>query len=69
MVPWYVEIGRSATLARHLRHLAVQCGFAIYLARTMKNKAGKMDLLVFAAIIVVWIVLQAWILPRFGVQT
>ena len=37
--------------------------------RIVQNRAGKMDYLVFAAIIVAWIVLQAWILPKFGVQT
>jgi len=34
------------------------------------NKGGKIvEILIPLGILVVWIVLQAWVLPRFGVKT
>jgi hypothetical protein len=37
-------------------------------ART--NKGGKpMEFLIPLGVLVVWIILQAWVLPRFGVKT
>ena len=34
------------------------------------NKGGKtMEILIPLGILVVWIILQAWVLPRFGVKT
>jgi len=36
----------------------------------LQNKDwGIMEIIVFLAILVFWFVLQAWILPRFGVST
>ena len=35
----------------------------------LRSRAGKMDILILAGIIAAWIVLQMWVLPRFGVQT
>ena len=35
----------------------------------VKRGANSMDMLLFLGIVVVWIVLQAWILPKFGVST
>ena len=29
----------------------------------------KMEILILLGILVVWIILQAWVLPRFGVKT
>jgi hypothetical protein len=35
-----------------------------------QRSGGKiMELLVLLAVLVVWIVLQVWVLPRFGVNT
>ena len=31
--------------------------------------ANKMEILVILGVLVGWIVLQAWVLPRFGVNT
>jgi hypothetical protein len=36
---------------------------------TEKSGAGSMEIILFLALIVAWIALQAWILPRFGVST
>jgi hypothetical protein len=37
---------------------------------TTRNKRGVvMDILVPLAVFVVWVILQAWVLPRFGVKT
>jgi hypothetical protein len=37
---------------------------------TTGNKRGfAMEILVPLAVFVVWIILQAWVLPRFGVKT
>ena len=34
------------------------------------NRGGKaMEILIPLGILVVWIILQAWVLPRFGVKT
>ena len=34
------------------------------------SKGGKIvEILIFLGILVVWIILQAWVLPRFGVKT
>jgi hypothetical protein len=34
------------------------------------NRGGKtMEILIPLGILVVWIILQVWVLPRFGVQT
>ena len=34
------------------------------------NKGGKvMEVLIPLGVLVVWIILQAWVLPRFGVKT
>ena len=37
---------------------------------TTTNRGGKsMEILIPLGILVVWIILQAWVLPRFGVKT
>ena len=36
---------------------------------TVNREAQRMDILVFVAIVATWFLLQAWILPKFGVQT
>lgn len=37
---------------------------------TARSPEGKiMEILVLLGILVVWFVLQAWVLPRFGVKT
>jgi hypothetical protein len=37
---------------------------------TTRNKRGfTMEFLISLAVFVVWVVLQAWVLPRFGVKT
>ena len=33
------------------------------------NKGRKMEILIPVGVVVVWFVLQAWVLPRFGVKT
>jgi len=33
------------------------------------NGAKSMEILIPLAVLVVWIILQAWVLPRFGVKT
>ncbi len=34
------------------------------------NRGGKtMEILIPLGVLVVWIILQAWVLPRFGVKT
>ena len=38
--------------------------------RVENPQRGKdMELLIFLGVFVAWIILQAWVLPRFGVQT
>jgi hypothetical protein len=34
-----------------------------------KQGTGKMEILLIFAVLALWFVLQAWILPRFGVPT
>jgi hypothetical protein len=35
-----------------------------------QRSGGKiMEILIFLAVLAAWIVLQAWVLPRFGVKT
>ena len=34
-----------------------------------RKKAPTMELLIPLAVLVAWIILQAWVLPRFGVKT
>jgi flagellar biogenesis protein FliO len=34
-----------------------------------KRGANSMDILLLLGVIVLWFVLQAWILPKFGVST
>jgi hypothetical protein len=37
---------------------------------TRASRGGKtMEILIPLGILVVWIILQAWVLPRFGVKT
>ena len=36
---------------------------------TVRQGGTKMELLILIAVVVLWFVAQAWILPRFGVQT
>jgi hypothetical protein len=37
---------------------------------TTANRGGRtMEILIPLGILVVWIILQAWVLPRFGVKT
>lgn len=36
---------------------------------TTKSEGKTMDILVPLGILALWIVLQAWVLPRFGVKT
>ncbi len=37
---------------------------------TTSNKGAKpMEFLIPVGVLVVWIILQAWVLPRFGVKT
>ena len=37
---------------------------------TARNKRGfAMEVLIPLAVFVAWVVLQAWVLPRFGVKT
>lgn len=38
-------------------------------SQTPATGGASMEFLVLAAVFVVWIVLQAWVLPRFGVAT
>ena len=39
-------------------------------ANTTASSGGKtMEILIPLGILVVWIILQAWVLPRFGVKT
>ena len=34
------------------------------------NRGGKaMEILILVGVLVIWIILQAWVLPRLGVQT
>jgi hypothetical protein len=35
----------------------------------MKERGGRMEVLVPLGILVVWLVLQIWVLPRLGVPT
>jgi hypothetical protein len=37
--------------------------------RPRKKLGAHMDVLLLLGVLVAWIVLQAWILPRFGVST
>jgi hypothetical protein len=39
--------------------------------RTVAASKGvkTMDILIFAGVVVFWVILQVWVLPRFGVQT
>jgi hypothetical protein len=39
------------------------------MASTTRETGKHMELLIPAAVLVVWIVLQAWVLPRFGIKT
>jgi len=34
-----------------------------------KRGGGKMEMVIFLGFLAVWIVLQAWLLPRLGVKT
>jgi hypothetical protein len=34
-----------------------------------KKKGSTMEILIPIAVLVVWIILQAWVLPRLGVKT
>lgn len=36
---------------------------------TERKRGPAMEILVPIAVLVVWVVLQAWVLPRFGVKT
>jgi hypothetical protein len=36
---------------------------------TERKKGTTMEILIPIAVLVAWIVLQAWVLPRFGVKT
>jgi hypothetical protein len=36
---------------------------------TQRSGGKIMELLIPLAVLVVWIILQAWVLPRFGVKT
>ncbi len=36
---------------------------------TQRKRGSTMDILVPIAVLVAWIILQAWVLPRFGVKT
>jgi hypothetical protein len=36
---------------------------------TERQTKGKMEILIPLLVLVAWFVLQAWILPRFGVST
>jgi hypothetical protein len=38
--------------------------------RTSNTPRGKnMDLFIFLGVVVAWVILQAWVLPRLGVKT
>jgi hypothetical protein len=37
--------------------------------RTESKGASTMEILIPIAVFVAWIILQAWVLPRFGVKT
>jgi hypothetical protein len=36
---------------------------------TARTRGSTMEILIPIAVIVAWIILQAWVLPRFGVKT
>jgi hypothetical protein len=36
---------------------------------TASSRGKAMELLVFLGILVVWVILQVWVLPRLGVKT
>ncbi len=35
----------------------------------MKERGGRMEVLILVGILVVWLILQIWVLPRLGVPT
>jgi hypothetical protein len=35
----------------------------------MKERGGRVEVLVLVGILVVWLILQIWVLPRLGVPT
>jgi hypothetical protein len=35
----------------------------------MKERGGRMEILVTIGILLVWLILQIWVLPRLGVPT
>ena len=35
----------------------------------VKQRGNNMEILIFLGVLVAWIILQAWVLPRFGVKT
>ena len=39
------------------------------LRRCKDEEARTMEILIPLGVLVVWIILQAWVLPRFGVKT
>ena len=42
---------------------------AVNLHRAQRKKDGRMSIWIFILIIVGWVVLQAYILPKFGIST
>jgi hypothetical protein len=38
-------------------------------ATTERKRGPALEILIPIAVFVVWIILQAWVLPRFGVKT
>jgi hypothetical protein len=36
---------------------------------TERKRGSAMEILIPIAVLVVWVILQAWVLPRFGVKT
>jgi hypothetical protein len=39
------------------------------IAERVKSRGKVMEFLIFLDILVVWIILQAWVMPRLGVKT
>jgi hypothetical protein len=63
----------KAGLALHVKHEGIGLAIAQSRGKDMaiptKQGSGKMEILIVLAFVVFWFVLQAWILPRFGVST
>lgn len=60
---------RPIGLERRFWRLLCTGYFPLEISRPLRLRGEKMELLWPLAILAIWIALQAWVLPRFGVKT